>query len=278
MAHSVPAEQGTPPQGDDQGGGNRRNSNKHARGGDQNLAANATGGANAGPGGRGKNHKVPAPTVAPSVPGEQGTPLQSGGQGGGNPRNLNKHARGGDQNLAANTAGGANAGPGGRGKSHKVPAPTVAADVSGEQGAPPQNSVQKSAPRNLSKHAQGGHHSTGRVNRPPASTSSVSTQKHQKHVDRPQSSAPRANNAPHPSNGQKHQQKHAPQSAPSRAKQSKPSQPQPAAAHHDQHSQRSAAAAHKNNAPQPSNAPQGKGKGKGGGEKKPSEKKNKGGN
>ena len=104
VAPSVPAEQGTPPQSDGQGGGNPRNSNKHARGGDQNLAANTAGGANAAPGGRGKNHKVPAPTVAPSVPGEQGAPPQSGGQGGGNPRNLNKHARGGDQNLAANTA------------------------------------------------------------------------------------------------------------------------------------------------------------------------------
>ena len=85
-----------------------------------NVDPNTAGIANTSPGG--KNHKVPAPTVAPSFPGEQGAPLQGGGQGG-NPRNLNKHARGGDQNLAANAAGVANAGPGGRGKNHKVPAP-----------------------------------------------------------------------------------------------------------------------------------------------------------
>ena len=61
--------------------------------------------ANAKPGGRGKNHKVAAPSVAPSVPGEQGAPPASGGQDG-NPRNLNKHARGGGQNLAAANAPG----------------------------------------------------------------------------------------------------------------------------------------------------------------------------
>ncbi len=276
VAPSVPGEQGAPPQGGGQG--NPRNLNKHARGGDQNLAANTAGVANAAPGGRGKNHKVPAPSVAPSVPGEQGAPPQGGGQGG-NPRNLNKHARGGDQNLAANAAGVADAAPGGRGKNHKVPASsTITPNVPGEQGAPPKGGGQKSAPRNLTKHAQGGHHSTGRVNnQPPASPYSVSTQKHQKHVDRSQSSSPHLNNAPRPSNGQKHQQEHAAQSAPSRAKQSKPSQPPPAAAHQGKHSQRSAAAAHQKTAPQASNAPQGKGKGKGGGEKKPHEKKNKDG-
>jgi hypothetical protein len=99
----------------------------------------------------------------------------------------------------------------------------------------------------------------------------VSTQKHQKHIDRSQGSSPESNIALHSSNGQKH----APQSSPSRAKQSKPSQQPPAAAHHDQHSKRTAAAAHQDTAPQPSNAPHGKGKGKGGGETKPNEKKNK---
>ena len=64
-----------------------------------NVGPNTAGVTNATPGGRGKNHKAPAPTVAPNVPGEQGTPLQGGGQGGGNPRNSNKHAQGGDQNL-----------------------------------------------------------------------------------------------------------------------------------------------------------------------------------
>ena len=63
---------------------------------------------NATPGGRGKNHKVPAPTVAANVPGEQGTPLQGGGQGG-NRRNSNKHAQGGDQNLPPGAPGVTNA-------------------------------------------------------------------------------------------------------------------------------------------------------------------------
>ena len=84
-------------------------------------------------------------------------------------RNSNKHAQGGGQNLApANAPGVTNATPGGRGKNHKVPAPTVAPNVPGEQGAPPQSGGQKSAPRNLSKHAQGGHHSTGQsiISRP----------------------------------------------------------------------------------------------------------------
>lgn len=234
---------------------------------------------NATSGGRGKNHKVPASTLAPGVPGEQGTPLQGGGQGGGNRQNSNKHAQGGDQSLPPGAPGVTNATPGGRGKNHKAPASTLAPNVPGEQGAPPQSGGQKSAPRNLSKHAKGGHHSTEVNNQPPASPSSVSTQKHQRQVDRSQSSSPpQPNNAPQPSNGHKHQQKHAPQSAPSQAAQSKPSQPPPAAAHHDQHSQRTAAAAKQNTAPQPSNAPHGKGKGKGGGEKKSDEKKNEGGN
>ena len=233
-----------------------------------NVGPRTAGIANATSGGRGKNHKAPAPTVAPNVPGEQGTPLQGGGQGGGNRRNSNKHAQGGDQNLPPGDPGVTNATSGGRGKNHKAPASTVAPNVPGGQGAPAQSGGQKSAPRNLSKHAKGGHHSTGVNNQPPPSPSSVSTQKHQKQVDRSQSSSPpQPNNAPQPSNGHKHQQKHAPQSAPSQATQSKPSQPPSAAAHHDQHSQGTAAAGHQNTAPQPSNAPHGKGKGKGGGEK-----------
>ncbi len=122
--------------------------------------------ANAKPGGRGKNHKVAAPSVAPSVSGEQGTPPQSGGQGG-NPRNLNKHARGGGQNLAAaNAPGVAYTASGGRGKNHKVPAPTIAPNVPGEQGAPPQGGGQGGNPRNLNKHAQGGDQNLAAANAP----------------------------------------------------------------------------------------------------------------
>src|SRR4029453_5332688 len=106
---------------------------------------------------------------------------------GGNRRNSNKHAQGGDQNLPPRALGVTNATPGGRGKNHKAPAPAVAPNVPGEQDRPPQSGGQKSAPRNLSKHAQGGHQSTGRVNNQPAALpSSVSTQK--KHLDRSQSS------------------------------------------------------------------------------------------
>lgn len=169
-----------------------------------------------------------------------------------------------------------NATPGGRGKNHKAPAPTIAPNVPREQqGTPFQGGGQNSAPRNLSKHAQGSHHSTGRVNNQgTVLPSNGSTPKPQKHVDQDRSSPPQSNNAPHSSNGQKHQQKHAPQSQPSHAKQSKSSQPPPAAAHHEEHSQRSSASAQQNNAPQPSNGSHGKGKGKGGGKNKTNEEKN----
>src|SRR4029077_2826988 len=174
----------------------------------------APGVTNATPEGRGKNHKVPAPTVAPNVPGEQGTALQGGGQGGGNRRNSNKHAQGGDQNLPPGAPGVTNATPGGRGRNHKAPSPSIVPNVS--QGTPPQSGGQNNAPHKSSKHAQGSHLSTGQVNnQPPASPPSVSTQNHQKHVSSSQDSPPRSNNAPRPSNGQKHQQKQAPQSPPS---------------------------------------------------------------
>ena len=47
----------------------------------------------------------------------------------------------------------------------------------------------------------------------------ASTHKRQKHVDHSQTSAPQSKNSPQPSNGQKHQQKQAQQSAPSLAEQ-----------------------------------------------------------
>jgi hypothetical protein len=119
----------------------------------------AAGVTNATPGGRGKNHKVSAPAVAPNVPGQQGTPLQGGGPGG-NPRNPNKHAQGGDQNLPPDAAGVTNAPPGGRGKNHKVSAPTVAPNVPGQQGTAHQGGGPGGTPRNPSKHAQGGDQGT----------------------------------------------------------------------------------------------------------------------
>ena len=174
-------------------------------------------------------------------------------------------------------AGVTNATPGGRGKNHKVSASNRSSQRSGRAGHATTEWRSEGAPRNLSKHAQGGHHSTGPVtNQPPASPSTDRHKSTRSMSTTPKAHLPNRTTLRSPSNGQKHQQKHAPQSAPSLAKQSKPSQPPPAAAHHDQHSQRTAAAAHQNTAPQPSNAPHGKGKGKGGGEKKPNEKKNKG--
>jgi Protein of unknown function (DUF3300) len=230
------------------------------------------------PGARGKNRKAPGPTVAPNVAGEQGTSAQDGGRDSA-PRK-SKHAQGGHQNVAPKASGVTNATPGGRGK-NKVSEPTVAPNVPGGQGAPSHSNGQGSAPRNLKKHAQSDHHSSGGVNSQrttaPSSTG-TSTQKRQKRVDHSQSSSPQSNDSPHPSNAQKHQQKHASQSATSLPKQNNPPQPPPAAAQHDQRSKRSAAAVQQNTGPQSSNASHGKGKGKGGGEKKTDEKKNKGDN
>ncbi|MGA7212867.1 MAG: DUF3300 domain-containing protein [Terrimicrobiaceae bacterium] len=252
-------------------GSNPRNLSKHAQDSNQNLALNTSAVTNGTSETRGKNHKVPAPTVAPNVPGERGTPLQGRGQGS-NPRNLSKHAQNGNQNPALN-ASAVTGTSGGRGKNHKLPAPAVAPNVPGGQGTPPSHgNGQGSAPRNLSKHAQGSNHSKGGANtqaKAAPSTTGASTQKHQKHVDHSQSSSPQSNNSSRPSNGQKHQQKRNSQSAPV-AKQNKPSQSP--SAHHDQHSQRSTAPPHQNNAPQPSNSSHGKGKG----EKKTNEKKSKG--
>ena len=84
-------------------GSNPRNLSKHAQDSNQNLALNTSAVTNGTSETRGKNHKVPAPTVAPNVPGERGTPLQGGGQGS-NPRNLSKHAQNGNQNLALNAS------------------------------------------------------------------------------------------------------------------------------------------------------------------------------
>ena len=277
VAPNVPEEQGTSAQ---DGGRDSapRNLRKHAQGSQQNAAPDTSGVTNATPGARGKNRKAPEPTVAPNVPEEQGTPVQGGGQDSA-PRK-SKYAQGGHQNVAPKASGLTNATPGGRSK-NKVSEPTVAPNVPGGQGAPSHSNGQGSAPRNLKKHAQSDHHSSGGVKSQrttaPSSTG-ASTQKRQKRVDHSQNSSPQSNNSPHPSNAQKHQQKRASQSATSLPKQNNPPQPPPAAAQHDQRSKRSAAAVQQNTAPQPSNASHGKGKGKGGEEKKTDEKKNKGDN
>ena len=270
VAPNVPGEQGTTEEGRDKDNA-PRNLRKQAQGSDQNVAPSASG----TPAARGKNRKVAEPTIAPNVPGEQGTTVEGRGKDNA-PRNLRKQAQGSDQNVVP----GASGTPAARGKNRKATEPTVAPNVSGEQGTTVEGRGQDSAPRNLRKQGQGSSHSKGAVNNQPTASPSTgaSTQKHQKRVDPSQSSTSKSDNAPHPSNRQKLQQKQAPQSAPSLEKKEKPSQPPPAAAQRDQRSQRSAAAVQQNTAPQPSNASRGKGKGKGGGEKKTDENKNKGDN
>jgi hypothetical protein len=90
VAPNVPGEQGAamPSRGQR---GSPRNLNKQDSA--QDIAPNASEGPAAVPGARSKNEKKSAPTMAPNVPGEQGAPGQSGGQGG-SPRKLNKDAQG----------------------------------------------------------------------------------------------------------------------------------------------------------------------------------------
>ena len=204
-----------------------------------NVDPNASEVTTATPGARGKNRKLPAPTAVPNVQGEQGKPLQGGDQGS-DARNLSKHAQGRHQNVDPSPSGVTATTPGERGKSRKLDAPAATTNVQGEQGKP-----------------------------------GASTQKHQKHVEDSQGSSSQSKTSPQSSNGPKHKQKQAQQSAPPIAKQDKPSQPPPAVTHQDQHSQRStsSAPAPQTNAAQPSNASQGKGKG--GGEKKSDKKKDK---
>ena len=108
---------------------------------------------NATSGGRGKNHKVPAPTVAPNVPGEQGTPPQGGGQGG-NPRNLNKHAQGGDQNLPPVTPRSDLRHARRPRQKPQSARPNRSSQCSGRAGHATQSGGRQS--RNSNKHAQGG--------------------------------------------------------------------------------------------------------------------------
>jgi Protein of unknown function (DUF3300) len=175
--------------------------------------------------------------------------------------------------VAPNTSGVTNAVPGARDKNHKVPAPSTAPNVPGQQGKPLDSDAQESAPRNVSKHEESTHQSNaGTSNQPTAAPSVMQpgapTEKQQKHVDHPESPSQQSDNSRQPS-----------------TKQDKPLQPPPAVAHQDEHSERSPASAIQNKASQPSNAAADEGKGggerkkdKGGGEKKSDEKKEKGDN
>ena len=238
-----------------------------------NLAPNASGATNATPGARGKNQRVPASTATADVPGEPGKLSQGSGQGS-DPRRLKRNGQGSDQNVPPNASGVTNAARGARDKNQEVSAPAATANVAGEQGKPLHSDGQGSA-RNLSKHAQSSHQSSGGANSQPTATPSImqpgaSVQKRQKQVDHSQSSAPQSKDSPQSSNAQKHQQRQAQQSAPSLAEQNKPSQPPPKASHHEQNSRRSTPSAQQDNPSRPSNASDGKGKG---GREKKSDKK-----
>jgi hypothetical protein len=119
-----------------------------------NVAPNTSGVNNASmPESQGKNHKVPAPSTTPNVQEQQGKPLHSDGQRNA-PRNLSKHGQSSDQSSSvANTRKAAqltNAKSRARGKNYKMPAPSTAAHVPGQQGEPLH-----------SKHGQSSHQSKG---------------------------------------------------------------------------------------------------------------------
>ena len=97
----------------------------------------------AAPGARGKNRKAAEPTVAPNVPGEQGTTVE-GRDKDNAPRNVRKQAQGSEQNVAPSASGT----PGARGKNRKVAEPTIAPNVPGEQGTTVEGRGKDNAPRN----------------------------------------------------------------------------------------------------------------------------------
>ena len=307
VAPNVPGEQPDQRSGK---GGNARNLNKQDS--PQDMAPNASKGTSALPGAPGENQKVPAPTAAPKISGEQDAPGQSGGQRGG-PRNLSKRAQESQQNPSRDASGASDA----RRRNDEKSAPTVAPSVPGEQGAPaertrkgesprnmnkqdsPQDTApnasdampaartknekksaptaapnvpgasgpsggQRGGPRNVDKQSPGNQSKDGVVNQPPDAPKPKKT-------DQPRSSPPRSISAPNPSNGQKPVQ----QPAPPQPKQKEPSQQASAAEPQDKQSQRSAPAVNQDAGPRPPNPSQGKGEGKGGREKKTDEKKNK---
>ena len=305
-APDVPGEQGAAGRRSGKGG-TPRNLNKQD--GPQDTAPNASGGTSAMPGAAGENQKVPAPTAAPKISGEQDAPGQSGGQRGG-PRNLSKRPQESQQNLTPDASGASGA----RSKNESTPA--VAPSVPGEQGAPAQRTSKGESPRNLNKQdspqarapnasdaipaarsknekksaptaapsvpgeqgapgPSGGQRGSPRnLDKQSQSKDGVDSQPSDapkpKKIDQP----PRSISAPNPSNGQKPVH----QPAPPQPKQNKPPQQASAAERQDKPSQRSAPAVDQNTAPRPSNPSQGKGSGKGGGEKKNDEKKKKGDN
>ena len=242
------------------------------------MAPNTSAVTHAVPGVRDKNQKVPSPSVAPNVPGQQGKPKPSVMQPGATTEKQKHvdHPESPSQtpspDLVPNTSGVTNLTSEAPGKTHKEPAPSTAPNVPEQQGKPLKSGSQESAPRNVSKHEESSHQSNAETSNQPTAAASVmqsgaTTEKQQKHVDHAESPSQQSDNSRQPS-----------------TKQDKPLQPPPAVAHQDEHSERSPASANqKDKASQPSNASADEGnkgggdkkKDKGGGEKKSDEKKEK---
>jgi Protein of unknown function (DUF3300) len=124
--------------------------------------------------------------------------------------------------VAPNTSAVTNAMPRARDKNHKVPAPSTAPNVPGQQGKQLNSGAQESAPRNVSKREQSSHQSNGGTSNQPTAAPSIMqpgapTEKQQKHVDHSESPSQQSDNSPQPS-----------------TKQDKPLQPPPAVAHQGQ--------------------------------------------
>ena len=249
VAPNVPNDQSTKGQGRGQDA-NARNLNK--RESPQDTTPEFSEPADATSDKRGRNQKVPAPTVAPNVPNNQSAQGERSGKGG---RNLDKQD--GLQEQAAGASERTSTMPEPRSKNERKTAPTVAPNVPNQQGAQGPSGGKSGSPRNSDKDAQGSRSNDGVENRP-------SGVPKQKQVDR--SSSSQSNNSPQPANEQKREQK---PPAPPPAKQSKP--PQASAPER----QDKPAAVNQNTAPRQSSAPREKGKGKGDGEKKADDKKNK---
>ncbi len=202
---------------------------------------------------RGKDRRVPATTVAPSVAGEQGAPPARGGQENA-ARDLNRQGRGNRQGTGA---GGQNATSEARGKNRKPPQPTAPPNVAGEQTTPPASGDQQSAVRNVNKHekssrpksaavdvsrdrgrqssndGQGGPRDSKKNAQPgasgqqPAMNTGAPKPKQQKQVNQAESAPPQPGTSQRRSNERKREQK--PPSQPAAAKQNKPPPQQPAA-------------------------------------------------
>ena len=249
VAPNVPSEQSTQGQGRGQDA-NARNLNK--RESPQDTAPDSSAAADTTSDKRGRNQKVPAPTVAPNVPNNQSGQGERSGKGG---RNLDKQD--GLQDQAAGASERTSTIPEPRSKNERKTDPTVAPNVPNEQGPQGPSGGKSGSPRNSNKDAQGSRSKDGVENRP-------SGVPKQKQIDR--SSSSQSSISPQPANEQKREQK---PPAPPPAKQSKP--PQASAPERKD----KPAAVNQNTAPRQSSAPREKGNGKGGGEKKADDKKNK---